>query len=48
MGVISDPVGDNMRRWADALADLGVTESGLAEGYGMRFARALESFTRPS
>jgi hypothetical protein len=37
-----------MRRWADALADLGVSEAGLGEGYGLRFARALESFTHPS
>jgi hypothetical protein len=37
-----------MRRWADALADLGVTEPDLIEGYGLDFARALESFTHPS
>jgi len=47
-GLVADPVGDNMRRWADALADLGVTETELADGYGLRFARALESFTHPS
>jgi len=41
-------VGDNMRRWADALADIGVGEAQLADGYGLRFARALESFTLPS
>jgi glycosyltransferase involved in cell wall biosynthesis len=46
--VVRDPVGGNMRRWADALADLGVTEAQLADGYGLRFARALESFTHPS
>jgi glycosyltransferase involved in cell wall biosynthesis len=48
MRVVNDPVGGNMRRWADALADLGVTEAQLAEGYGLSFARALESFTLPS
>ena len=48
MRVVDDPVGQNMRRWADALADLGVTEPELAEGYGSEFARALESFTHPS
>jgi len=48
MRVVDDPVGPNMRRWADALADLGVTEPRLAEGYGLAFARALESFTHPS
>jgi hypothetical protein len=48
MRVVGDPVGSNMRRWADALADLGVTEPDLVEGYGLEFARALESFTHPS
>jgi glycosyltransferase involved in cell wall biosynthesis len=48
MRVVDDPVGQNMRRWDDALADLGVTEPELAEGYGLEFARALESFTHPS
>jgi len=48
MRVVDDPVGPNMRRWADALADLGVTEPRLVEGYGLAFARALESFTHPS
>ena len=37
-----------MRRWADALADLGVGEADLSEGVGLRYARALESFTHPS
>jgi hypothetical protein len=46
--LVADPIGDNMRRWADALADLGVHEAELADGYGLRFARALESFTHPS
>jgi hypothetical protein len=48
IGMVGDPIGANMRRWADALADLGVSEAGLGEGYGLRFARALESFTHPS
>jgi hypothetical protein len=48
IGVVHDPVGANMRRWADALADVGVTERQLTAGYGLRFARALESFTHPS
>jgi glycosyltransferase involved in cell wall biosynthesis len=46
--VVHDPVGGNMRRWADALADVGVTGAEVADGYGLRFARALESFTHPS
>jgi hypothetical protein len=48
MRIVDDPVGGNMRRWADALADIGVTETQLADGYGLSFARALESFTLPS
>jgi glycosyltransferase involved in cell wall biosynthesis len=46
--IVRDPVGGNMHRWADALADIGVTEAQLAQGYGLRFARSLESFTHPS
>ena len=48
IGVVDDPAGPTLRRWADALADLGVTEDDLAEGVGLRYARALESFTHPS
>jgi glycosyltransferase involved in cell wall biosynthesis len=48
MRVVDDPVGPNMRRWADALADFGLTEPDLVEGFGLEFARALESFTHPS
>ena len=46
--VVEDPVGVPMRRWADALADIGVQEPDLASGVGLRYARALESFTHPS
>ena len=46
--LVDDPVGPTMRRWADALADLGVGEGDLSEGVGLRYARALESFTHPS
>ena len=46
--LVDDPVGPTMRRWADALADLGVGEDDLSEGVGLRYARALESFTHPS
>ena len=42
------PSGRTMRRWADALADLGVAEGDLSDGVGLRYARALESFTHPS
>ncbi len=46
--LVEDPVGVPMRRWADALADIGVQEPDLASGVGLRYARALESFTHPS
>ncbi|MEP6758867.1 MAG: glycosyltransferase [Actinomycetota bacterium] len=46
--LVDDPVAPTMRRWADALADLGVGEGDLSEGVGLRYARALESFTHPS
>jgi hypothetical protein len=46
--LVDDPVGPTMRRWADALADLGVGEGDLSDGVGLRYARALESFTHPS
>ncbi len=45
---VEDPAGPAMRRWADALADLGVTQADLSDGVGLRYARALESFTHPS
>jgi hypothetical protein len=36
MRVVDDPVGPTMRRWADALADLGVGEGDLSDGVGLR------------
>ena len=36
-----------LARWGGALVDLGITEEGLAEGYGMSYARALDEFTPP-
>lgn len=48
LAIVEDPVGGAMRRWADALADIGVDEPGLARGYGLDYARALESFTHPT
>jgi glycosyltransferase involved in cell wall biosynthesis len=48
LAIVEDPVAGAMRRWADALADLGVAEPELARGYGLEYARALESFTHPS
>jgi glycosyltransferase involved in cell wall biosynthesis len=48
LATVEDPVAPAMRRWADALADLGVGEPELARGLGLDYARALESFTVPS
>jgi glycosyltransferase involved in cell wall biosynthesis len=48
LGLVEDPVGPVMRRWADALADIGVAEPELARGLGLAYARALESFTQAS
>ena len=42
-----DPARRALARWGGALVDLGITEEGLAEGYGMSYARALDEF-RPS
>jgi len=46
--LVEDPAGPTMRRWADALADLGVSEDDVTSGVGLRYAQALESFTHPS
>jgi glycosyltransferase involved in cell wall biosynthesis len=48
LAIVEDPVAPAMRRWADALADIGVGEQELAHGLGVDYARALESFTHPS
>ena len=47
LDLVGDPLGAPRRRWARALADLGLTESELALGHGLAYARALDSF-RPS
>jgi hypothetical protein len=48
LAIVEDPVAVTMRRGADALADIGVGELELARGYGLTYARALETFTHPS
>jgi glycosyltransferase involved in cell wall biosynthesis len=47
MALLWDPARRALARWGGALVDLGITEEGLAEGYGMSYARALDEF-RPS
>jgi glycosyltransferase involved in cell wall biosynthesis len=47
MALLWDPARRALARWGGALVDLGITEEGLSEGYGMAYARALDEF-RPS
>jgi glycosyltransferase involved in cell wall biosynthesis len=44
IAIVRDPVGPTMARWARSLADIGVTQREIDRGYGLRYARALESF----
>jgi glycosyltransferase involved in cell wall biosynthesis len=44
IAALRDPTGPVMARWASALADVGITQDEVDEGYGLRYARALESF----
>jgi hypothetical protein len=46
VGLLHDPSRRVLARWAGALADLGVSEERLAEGYGTSYARALEELSR--
>ena len=47
LALIADPIGPARQRWARALADLGLTESELALGHGLSYARALDGFRPP-
>ena len=44
MALLWDPARRALARWGGALVDLGITEEGLSEGYGMAYARALNEF----
>jgi len=44
MALLWDPARRALARWGGALVDLGITEEGLSEGYGMAYARALDEF----
>jgi hypothetical protein len=46
--LVADPTRRVLARWAGALADLGVTEETLGEGYGLSYARALDDFVTPA
>jgi hypothetical protein len=42
--LVRDPVRKAEARWSGALADIGVGEPEVRAGYGVGYARALESF----
>jgi glycosyltransferase involved in cell wall biosynthesis len=44
LGLVRDPGRKAMAIWGKSLVDVGITEAMVAEGYGMEYARALESF----
>ncbi|MBI3648727.1 MAG: glycosyltransferase family 4 protein [Actinobacteria bacterium] len=44
LGLVRDPARKAYARWAGALADLGVDEEMLSRGYGLSYAKAMESF----
>ena len=44
LALVRDPAREAMSFWGKALVDVGITEEMVAEGYGMEYARALESF----
>jgi glycosyltransferase involved in cell wall biosynthesis len=44
--LVRDPTRQVLARWASNLAELGVDEALVGEGYGVSYARALESFQR--
>lgn len=47
LALVRDPARRALARWAGALADLGLTEEDLAEGHGLSYVRALETFSAP-
>jgi glycosyltransferase involved in cell wall biosynthesis len=44
LALLRDPTRRALARWAGALVDLGVGEEAMREGYGLSYARAVESF----
>jgi hypothetical protein len=44
--LVHDPTREVLARWASNLAEIGVDEALVGEGYGVSYARALESFQR--
>lgn len=48
LALVRDPGRKAMALWGRSLADVGITEAMVAEGYGMDYARAMRSFGRSS
>lgn len=46
--LVRDPARKAYARWSGALADMGVDEEALANGFGLSYARAMESFKQRS
>ncbi len=44
LGLVRDPARKAYARWSGALADIGVDGEKLASGYGLSYARSMESF----
>jgi glycosyltransferase involved in cell wall biosynthesis len=45
--LVRDPARDVLARWASNLTELGVDDTLVGDGYGISYARALESFRAP-
>jgi glycosyltransferase involved in cell wall biosynthesis len=48
LALVRDPARKALALWGRSLADVGVDEAMLAEGYGLEYARSMESFKRSS
>jgi hypothetical protein len=46
--LVLDPARSVMARWARSLAEIGVDDDLVSEGFGVSYARALDSFTHPA
>jgi glycosyltransferase involved in cell wall biosynthesis len=46
LALLVDPTEEPRERWAQALAEIGVTETELSLGHGLAYARTLDSFKR--
>jgi glycosyltransferase involved in cell wall biosynthesis len=47
LSLLHDPARRALARWGGALVDIGITQEGLNEGFGLSYARALDEF-RPA